>query len=225
MANALSNITYGMYLVGSKYDGKYSGCISTTVCQSTSEPETITVTINKNNYTHELIKKSGNINISILSTKNDFNFISNFGFKTGKDFDKLENIEYIIGENNVPIVTENIVACISAKVINSFDAITHTIFHAKVIKATNLNLDMNLVPMTYEYYTKVIKGKSPKNAPTFSLNDNDHVNEDFNKYKCTNCGYVYDENEIDNHGVKFEGLPEDWVCPICGMNKEGFIKI
>lgn len=225
MINALSNITYGMYLVGSKYDGKYSGCISTTVCQSTSEPETITVIINKNNYTHSLIELSKDINISILSTKNDFSFISNFGFRTGKDVDKLENIEYIDGENGVPIVTKNTVAYICAKVINSFDAITHTIFHAKVIKAETINLKMNLVPMTYEYYTKVIKGKSPKNAPTFSLNDKVHENEEFNKYKCTNCGYVYDENEIDNHGVKFEDLPEDYVCPICGMNKEGFIKI
>lgn len=223
MENALSNITYGMYLVVSKYDNKYSGCIATTVCQSTAEPETITVMINKNNYTHTLIEKSRDINISILSTKNDFKFISNFGFRTGKDVDKLENIEYIVGENNVPIVTENIIAYISAKVINSFDIGTHTIFHAKVIKSEAINIEETLVPMTYTYYTKVIKGKSPKNAPTYSLNEK--IKEQFDAYKCSNCGYVYNENEIEHNGIKFKDLPDDWICPICGINKEGFIKI
>lgn len=229
MKNALSNITYGMYLVGSKYDKKYSACISTTVSQSTAEPETIIVTINKNNYTHELITKSGDINISILSTKNDFNFISKFGFVSGRDVNKLEGIEYINIENNVPVVTENVIAYICAKVINKFDVLTHTIFHARVMKAENINVEKKLVPMTYEYYTKVIKGKSPKNAPTYSLNEEEVeekiTNEELDSYRCTNCGYIYEENDIDNNGVKFKDLPNDWFCPICGMGKEGFVKI
>ncbi|MDD2628090.1 MAG: flavin reductase [Clostridia bacterium] len=217
--NVLMNITYGMYLVGSKYKNNYSGMISTTVCQSTSEPETITVIINKDNYTHDLIEKSKKISISILSTETTFELIGKFGFNSGRDTDKLIGVNYIMGDNDVPVITTSMTAYIEAKVINSFDIGTHTIFFAKVTKTDNLD---DKVPMTYEYYHTVIKGTSPKNAPTYSLNATIESNDD-NKYKCSTCGYVYDESSKGN--IKFDKLHENWVCPVCGMHKIGFNKI
>lgn len=226
--NPLINITYGMYLIGSKYKEKYSGMIATTVCQTTSEPETITVAINKNNYTHGIIEKSKKINVSILSKESNFELIGKFGFKTSETEDKLVGVNYVIGKNDIPVVITDMIAFVEAKVIGSFDAGTHTIFLAKVTNSENINSDLE--PMTYEYYHTVIKGKSPKNASTYSLNSQENKEEEFNKYKCQDCGYVYSELDGDQkrkikEGTKFEDLPETWSCPVCGATKETFKKL
>ena len=205
------NISYGMYLVTTK-NNKNNGCIINTLTQITSENPIISISINKNNYTNKEIKESKKFAVSIISTYTDNNIITNFGYKSGNDCDKFENIEYQ-EINDIPVITKNMTAYLICDVINVIDCETHDIFLARVKETKSLN---DLEPMTYKYYHEVRKGTSPKNAPTFI----DEVKED--AYRCPICGYIYDNNK---ENIKFEDLSDDWVCPLCKAPKKVFEKI
>ena len=205
------NISYGMYLVTTK-NNKNNGCIINTLTQITSENPIISISINKNNYTNKEIKESKKFAVSIISTDTDNNIITNFGYKSGNDCDKFENIEYQ-EINDIPVITKNMTAYLICDVINVIDCETHDIFLARVKETKSLN---DLEPMTYKYYHEVRKGTSPKNAPTFI----DEVKED--AYRCPICGYIYDNNK---ENIKFEDLSDDWVCPLCKAPKKVFEKI
>lgn len=164
--NTMLQVSYGMYIITSRNNEKFGGMIATTVCQITAEPIMITATINKQNLTHQFIEESKSLNVSILSKDTDFNFIGQFGFRSGRDFDKFNNVNYKIGEMKSPIVLDNSIGYIETEVINSIDVGTHTIFIAKVIDAQTLN---QKEPLTYSYYHEVKGGKSPKTAPTYII--------------------------------------------------------
>ena len=163
----LFKLSYGMYIVSSKSGEKFSACIVNTVTQITAEnkPKLI-VAINKDNYTNSLVKESKKINISILSNKADMLEIGRFGFRSGRDNNKLEGTEYKIGKNNIPIITENIVAYMECDVIDIIDSGTHDLFVLEMQDGEFL--DEALTPMTYEYYHSVIKGKTPPKASTYN---------------------------------------------------------
>jgi flavin reductase (DIM6/NTAB) family NADH-FMN oxidoreductase RutF/rubredoxin len=225
----LHKVSYGLYVICSKNGEKFNGQIANALFQVTSEPPSIAISINKQNLTHEYIKKSKFFTVSILSESTPMNFIGNFGFKSGRDIDKLKNVNYKLGKEKIPIVTDNAIACIEAKVIDKIDVGTHTIFIGNVIDAEIFLEDK---PMTYDYYHKVKGGFSPKTAPTYSVMI-DKVfkkeEEKMNKFVCKICGYVYDpqKGDLENGiqpGTKFEDLPNDWVCPVCGARKEDFEK-
>lgn len=226
---ALHKISYGLYIICSKNNGKINGQIANTIFQVTAEPPTIAVSINKQNLTHEYIEKSNCFTVSILSENTPMSFIGNFGFKSGRNIDKFKDINYNLGNAKVPMVIDNALACIEAKVIDKIDVGTHTIFVGTVEDAEILSEDK---PMTYEYYHKVKGGFSPKTAPTYSSKvDKETKKEErkMDKYVCKVCGYVYDpeEGDPDNGvapGTKFEDIPEDWVCPVCGVGKDKFEK-
>ena len=156
-------------------------------------------------------------------------FIGNFGFKSGRDIDKFKDVEYKLGKDKVPLVLDNALACIEAKVINKIDVGTHTIFIGRVEDADILSEDK---PMTYEYYHKVKGGVSPKTAPTYSSmvdKETKKEEEKMDKYVCKVCSYVYDPEKGDPEngvepGTNFEDIPDDWVCPICGVGKKEFEK-
>lgn len=162
--DALLKIVYGMYIVTSKHGEKLNGMIATTACQVTAEPMRMTVGINKESLTHGMIEASKSFGVSVLSTEADFSFIGRFGFKTGRDVEKLEGVHYVEGETGVPLVTDNAIAIMESRVIGSMDAGTHTIFLGEVVDARILS---DKQAMTYDYYQNVIKGKSPKSAPTY----------------------------------------------------------
>lgn len=160
-----SKVSYGVYIATSIYENNFSGCVITTLMQITSEDKPkMSVAINKNNYTNELIRKSGKVNVSVLSEEADMLLIGKFGFRTGRDFNKLEGTENVVGKNGIPCVTKSAVAYFETKVIEEIDAGTHTIFLLEAEEAVKLN---DSKPMTYDYYHKVVKGKTPKNAATF----------------------------------------------------------
>ena len=205
------NISYGMYLVTTN-NKKKNGCIINTLTQITSENPIISISINKNNFTNNEIKESKKFAVSILSIDTDSEVISNFGYKTGNEVDKFESVEYE-EISNLPVITKNMVSYLICEVINVIDCETHDIFLGRVIKTKNIN---NIEPMTYKYYHEVRKGTSPKNAPTFI----EEKKED--AYRCTICGYIYDNAK---EKVKFEDLPDDWKCPMCGVGKDMFEKI
>ena len=162
--NTLYKISYGVYIVSSMKDGKPNGLISTTIFQTTAEPPTITASINKQSLTHEYILQSGVFCVSVLSKDTPMKFIGTFGFKSGREIDKFKGVEYTTGETGAPIVLENAVAYLEAKVVNSLDLGTHTLFVGEVVGAETLN-DNEL--MTYAYYHDIKHGMSPAAAPTY----------------------------------------------------------
>ena len=161
---ALHKIGYGMYVICSKKGDKFNGQIANTVFQITSEPPTIAVSINKKNLTHEYIKDSRVFTASMLSQSTPLPFIGRFGFKSGRDTNKLEGVKYQIGKTGAPVVTENAVAYLEAEVIQEVDVGTHTIFIGRVVESGILTQEACL---TYEYYQQVKRGTTPKTAPSY----------------------------------------------------------
>lgn len=160
--NALYSISYGLYVVTSKKNGSFCGQIANTVFQVSSQPITVAVCINKQNLTHEYINASKVFAVSILSKDTPLPFIGLFGFKSGRDINKFKNVNFKTGKTGVPIVLDNVLAWLEAKVVNKLDVDTHTIFVGKVVDADVL---MEGEPLTYAYYHQVKKGTTPKTAP------------------------------------------------------------
>jgi ferric-chelate reductase [NAD(P)H] len=161
---ALYNLSYGLYVVASEKQGKLNAQIANTVIQVTSEPPAIAVCINKQNLTHEFITESKVFTASILSQDTPLSFIGHFGFKSGREVDKLKDVNYKLGEAKAPIVLDHSVAYLEAKVINQVDVGTHTIFIGEVVGADVLGEGE---PMTYAYYHQVKRGTTPKAAPSY----------------------------------------------------------
>ncbi|MBN1622385.1 MAG: rubredoxin [Endomicrobiales bacterium] len=225
----LYKISYGLYVVASKKDKKFNGQIANTVFQTTATPPVIAISINKDNLTHDYLVSSKLLTVSILSQNTPMDFIGHFGFKTGKNFDKFKDIKYKTAKNGIPVLTDHTIGYLEAEIMNSIDAFTHTVFLAKITEAEMFN---NEEPLTYSYYHNVIKGKSPKNAPTYLKEEikEERSAQNMKKYKCSVCGYEYDPAKGDpEHNVKpgtaFEALPEKWVCPVCGAEKSKFQSI
>lgn len=195
--NAMFNLSYGLFVITTEFDGKKNGCIINTAMQVTTTPNRISVTVNKNNFTHELIEKSGCFNISVLDVTADFEVFKHFGFQSGKDTEKIEGYSNISYSNNgLAYLNKNTNAYISGKVIEKIDLITHTMFIADVTDAEILSSNQSV---TYSYYHSNIKPKPEKK-------------EDESGYRCKICGYVY----------KGEELPEDFICPICKHGASDF---
>jgi flavin reductase (DIM6/NTAB) family NADH-FMN oxidoreductase RutF len=162
----LNNLTYGVYIVGTLNGSKSTGCVANSAMQVTATPPTVAVSIHHDNFTNECIKKSKIFSLSILSEDSSPSIIAGFGFSSGKDRDKFAKCESKI-ISGAPIVTD---ACggIVCKLIDSMESPTHTVFLGEVIDTISFG---DKVPMTYAYYHNVIKGKSPKTAPTYIPED------------------------------------------------------
>lgn len=163
--SALYKLDYGVYLVSSSLGEKLNGQIATVVFQVTSEPARIATCINKINLTHEYIQKSGKFGVSVLEQDTPITFIGKFGFKSGRDINKFEDTKFEISPNNIPLVTENTIATMEAKVIQQMDIGTHTMFIGELLDCKNIS---EAIPMTYAYYHEIKKMKSPKTAPTYN---------------------------------------------------------
>jgi ferric-chelate reductase [NAD(P)H] len=161
----LNKLSYGMYIVSSKKDGKLNGQVANTVFQVTSNPPMIAVCVNKQNLTHECIMSKKAFSVSILSVEAPMTFMGKFGFKSGKDVDKFKDTKYKMGVLGVPIALDYAVAYLEAEVTGSMEFDSHTLFIGKIIGAENLG---DQEPMTYSYYHLVKGGKTQKNAPTFN---------------------------------------------------------
>jgi len=162
--NALHKLGYGMYIVGSHKGDKLNGQVANTVFQITSEPPTVAVSINKSNFTHEYIKASRVFSASVLCQATPLSFIGNFGFKSGREVDKLKGVNYKIGQTGSPVILDNATSYLEAEIIQDVDVGTHTIFIGRIVAAEILNEDPC---MTYEYYYQVKRGTTPKTAPSY----------------------------------------------------------
>ena len=223
--DALFSLNCGMYIISSGYNGKYNGMIINALVQVTAFPNQIIASVNKESLTLEYIKKSGLFNISVLDKDAPLQLIGLFGFQTGKKIDKFSKTQFILGKNGVPIVTDHVVSYIETKVVSKLDAGTHVLFLAEVLESEFLT---QKEPMTYNYYRDVKGGKVPRTAATFHPEEADKI--EVERHRCTVCGYIYDSRYGDpdsgiDCGILFKDLPEDWVCPICGVSKDKFVKI
>lgn len=160
-----TQLSYGLYIVTSHLDDKLNGQIVNTVLQVTSEPPRVAVIINKDNLTHEYISKSRVFGASVLDTSTPMTFIGLFGFKSGRDVDKLSQVEFIAGGTGAPLVRDHCLSVLEARVIDQVDVGTHTLFVGDVVRA---DLIRSGEPLTYAYYHSHLKGRSPKTAPTFN---------------------------------------------------------
>lgn len=160
--NAFRQLSYGVYVVSTWDKGRATGCTANSAMQITSDPATIAVSINHDNYTNQCIQATGKFAISILGEHSSPGIIGTFGFKSGRDNDKFDEVAHAV-RGNMPVVMD---ACgyIVCDVIDKMETATHTVFLGKVIDADVMKQDD---PMTYAYYHKVVKGTSPKNAPTY----------------------------------------------------------
>lgn len=228
--SAFYKLSYGLYVITSGKEGRFNGQIANTVFQVTSDPPTVAVSINKQNFTHEHISSSRRFAVSILEEATPMTMIGRFGFKCGRDIDKFEGIGTRVGKTGIPIVTDHAIAFIEAEVVGEMDCGTHTIFLGRVVECDVLGTAQ---PMTYAYYHTVKGGKSPKNAPTYQQAEPPKTTEipavKAARYTCSVCGYVYDPEKGDPEGnvppgTRFEDLPEGWVCPVCGAGRDQFVK-
>ena len=185
---ALFNIGYGLYVVTSNDGKKDNGLIVNTVTQVTNTPNRIAVTINKENYSHHIIKQSGIMNINCLSTDAPFSVFEQFGFKSGRNTDKFENCTPLRADNGLVFLPRYINSFMSLKVEQYIDLDTHGMF---ICSVTESRVISDAETMTYTYYQKNVKPK-PKT-------------EGKKGYVCKICGYVYEGDE----------LPEGFICPLC----------
>ena len=223
---AMQKLGYGLYIVCSKKEDKYNGQIANTIFQVCSEPPVIAVAINRQNLTHEFIAQSKVFTGSILSQDAPLSFIGNFGFKSGRQVDKFENVHYKLGETLVPIVLDHTLAYLEAKVFNQLEVGTHTIFLGEIVEGEVVKEGD---PMTYAYYHQVKRGTTPKSAPSY-VEETKKVVSSTIKYKCNVCGYIYDPEKGDpdggiKSGTPFERIPDSWACPVCGATKDMFAKM
>ena len=158
------DLSYGLYIVTSKDEGRLNGQVVNTVIQVTSEPPRVAVIINKKNLTHEFILNSKVFSASVLEESTPMIFLGPFGFRSGRDVDKLSKVDFKEGMTGCPLITEHALSVLEAEVIDQIDLGTHTVFIGNVVSSEILKKGS---PLTYQYYHQVLKGKSPPNAPTY----------------------------------------------------------
>lgn len=158
------NISYGLYIVSAQYENKKAGFIANTVFQVTSQPIMLAVSVNKNNFTYDVILQSGYIGVSVLEQDTPMTFIGTWGFKSGTSIDKFKGANYLLGKFNSPLVTDYSVSIMELKLLKNVDLGSHSLFVGEITCSKNLK-DAKL--LTYDFYQKDKKGKAPKNAPTY----------------------------------------------------------
>ena len=197
--NAMFSISYGLYILTAREGEKDNGCVINTLLQVTSSPNRISITVNKQNYTHDMILRTGRFNVSMLSNEAPFEVFRHYGFQSGRDADKIvgqppraaNGIAYLMGVTN---------AYLSGQVVQTIDLGTHTQFIADVTDGEVLSGEPS---MTYAYYHANVKPK-PQPQPEVKTG-----------WRCKICGYIYEGDP----------LPADFVCPICKHGAVDFEKI
>ncbi len=228
---ALRSLTYGLHVVTARDGDRRNGALVNTVIQVAEEPDVaLVLSLNKKNLTHDMIVKTRKFAVQVLEKDTPLEFLGIWGFRSGRDFDKFRGVKHRDGVTGCPVVLEHALVSFEAEVIGTVDCGGHTLFIGRVVKAEKL---MKGEPLTYAYYHQVKRGKTGKNAPGYKASiaedtgSSEKGDEEMGKYVCSVCGYVYDPDKGDpdngvDPGTPFSGLPDDWVCPVCGVGKDQF---
>ena len=201
---AMFKLSYGLFVLTARDGEKDNGCIINTAIQAASTPNQLSICVNKANYTHDMIVKTGIFTVSILNQKASFDIFKRFGFASGRDVDKFADYdECKRGENRVYYITENTNAYISVKVTKTEDLGSHTMFIGEI---TDMEVLSDAPSVTYDYYLNNIK---PKPESVGKTTGGQTI------WRCTICGYEYVGEE----------LPEDFICPLCKHPASDFEKV
>ena len=201
---AMYKLSYGLFVLTAKEGDKDNGCIINTAIQAASTPNQVSICVNKANYTHDMIVRTGEFTVSTISQKASFDLFKHFGFQTGREVDKFADFaDCKRGSNGLYYVTKGTNAFISVKVDQTVDLGSHTMFVGEV---TDMEVLADVSSATYEYYMNNIKPK-PEAAPAAASGKT--------VWRCTICGYEYEGEE----------LPEDFICPLCKHPASDFEKV
>ena len=201
---AIFKLSYGLFVLTAREADKDNGCYLNTAIQVTDSPKQISICLNKLNYTHGMIERTGEFTVSVLSQDAKFSLIKHFGFQTGKTVNKFEDYKNCTrGSNGIYYITEGTNAYISVKVTKTQDLGTHTMFIGEV---TDMEVLSSAPSLTYEYYFNNIK---PKPEAVGLTKDGQTI------WRCMICGYEYVGEE----------LPHDFICPICKHPASDFEKV
>ena len=201
---AMYKLSYGLFVLTAKDAEKDNGCIINTAVQAASEPNQLSICVNKANYTHDMIQKTGKFTVSVLSQEAQFGLFEQFGFQSGRNVNKFEAFEKCArGLNGIYYITEGTNAYISVTVKKTEDLGSHTMFIGEI---TDMEVLSDIPSVTYEYYQNHIKPKPQAVGKTEAGQ---------NIWRCRICGYKYIGDE----------LPEDFVCPLCKHPASDFEKI
>ncbi|MCF0137852.1 MAG: flavin reductase [Oscillospiraceae bacterium] len=196
---ALYNLSYGVFVLTTKSGDKANGCITNTCMQVANSPVRVAISVLNTNYTCDLLKESGVFALSLLDETATFDTVKHFGLQSGRDTDKLEGLELTEDCNGVPFWTKQSCGVLSCKVLEKQDLGSHTMFIAEVVDAV---LTSDKAPLTYADYQSKVKPK--KQAPK--------QEKKIKGWRCKICNYFY-EGSV---------LPEDYLCPLCGHDKDDF---
>lgn len=198
---AMFQLSYGLFVLSAKDGDKDNGCIVNTVQQVTTTPNRISAAVNKDNFTHDMIRDTGSFNVSILSEEVTFDIFKHFGFQSGRNVDKLKDFhDYERSSNGIIYLNKYANAFLSASVAETVDLGTHTMFIADVTDGEVLS---QVPSVTYAYYHKHVKPQ-PQETETKKSG-----------WRCKICGYIYEGDE----------LPADFICPICKHGASDFERI
>jgi len=197
---ALYKASYGLFLLTAKNGEQDNACIINTFLQITSNsPVGCLISVNKNNFTHELISKTRKFNLSVLTEETPFKLFEQFGYQSGRDVNKFGSFtDFNRSENGLIYLTQFSNAFLSFDILESIDFESHTLFKAALTECKTLNQKESI---TYNYYQQNVKPK-PQSAKKTG-------------YRCIICGYVYEG----------EPLPPDFICPLCKHGVIDFVKI
>lgn len=211
---AFRNLSYGLYIVSSKKEGKSVGCVVNTFSQVTSNPPQVSVAVNKENYTSQGIHETGAYEVAVLNESASMELIGKFGFHSSAEVDKFSDFETAVSEQGIEYVTQSSCAHFSVKVTQELDLGSHIMFLGEVVDAQPIEGD---TPMTYAYYHQVKGGKTPPKASSYNGGDEGVPQENKPKvaWRCKICGHI----------EYVEELPEDFTCPVCGVGRELFERI
>lgn len=216
----LRNLSYGMYAIGVKNGTKTNACIVNSVMQiskaTPSKAPLLAISMNDSCYSSECIEAEGIFTVSVLSEDTPATVIGALGLVSGKNTNKLENVRHKVLAEGVPVIKENTCCWFLCKVKETVKIAGQKIFAAEVIAGSDEAVGK---PMTYEYYTDVLRGAVPLKAPTYLPTELAPDRISGESFVCSVCGYVYSD---PNFG--FEELPADWTCPICKMPKKAFVR-
>lgn len=232
--SAFHRLSSGLYIVCSESQGKLYGCVINTLLQLTSKPFQLSIALNKDNATTRAVQESGRFTASVVDETMDMETIGRFGFKSSRDVDKFADFTYEVCQSALPYIEAHCCAWFSCRVVNSIDVGTHILFVGEVEESATLDAAH---PMTYEYYHSVKGGKTPPKASAYTGEEGSEEVKEVQEtasqrstdtlesgaldtaprygWQCRVCGYIVEMTE----------LPDNFMCPVCGVGKEMFDRI
>ncbi len=223
---AFHTLSYGVYIVAAQTDELRAGCVVNTFQQVTSTPAQVSVAVNKDNATADVIRAAGRFTAAVLDETATMELIGRFGFKTSTDIDKFADTAFATDAAGQPYVTEHAAAWASVRVDHTIDMGSHWVFLGEAEEAGVLSKEP---PMTYAFYRQVKGGKTPPKASSYDATeaapaaeaapagDAEAASAGTSKWECQICGYVVE--------VEGDSLPADFTCPLCGAGPDQFTRI